>query len=600
MKTTILPQIKDIEVKDTPLSLNRFHLDETVLSAFPNATAVFEDQSLTGEYPITFSISPLEEEEYRLIARSDKIIIAALGAKGLMYALFTLSELDRINDGQLQEFDAFDKPSLPLRAFSDDISRGQISTIGDFCSIIRRLARYKYNTYMPYMEDVFRFESIPGWGQFSDPVPKEEWKAIIFYAAGWNISVRPVVNLLGHFNKLCRLEEFQPLALHYPDGRPSPVMDPKKPAVRELISKMLQELVDCFGPGVVHGGGDEPAALTEIYGKQEAAQLFIAHYSFVAQELKKLNCSLMLYADFFAPTWGEYSVPVGRIRELPADTDFIYWDYLTKDEYPLIDALHRQNINLVISPGTCSWNRFACDIFASYQNTRGLLKADAGRSRGMVMSAWADGGDTLREYAWPGTILGANFSWSPDSDYSFETYYELYHKSFFGFDSEQAQLLDPLYHPYHILKCCTVDVLRDEMWRDPFQPVSFPEYENIGILQAAMKKAAVDLSSLTPSRNKTAFDALRLTVARTAFVADKVASLSKSELKTVEQAIPFADKALLLSGQLLAVKELHKRLWFATNRFSEWQKCECRYDNLYDRLRMFARTARLPLYFENK
>ena len=91
------------------------------------------------------------------------------------------------------------------------------------------------------------------------------------------------MNLLGHFDKLFQIEEFQPLALRRKDGTPAPVMDPKKPEVRELISKLLRELVDCFGPGVIHCGGDEPVALTTVYGKQEAARLFIDHYTFISR-----------------------------------------------------------------------------------------------------------------------------------------------------------------------------------------------------------------------------------------------------------------------------------------------------------------------------
>ena len=52
------------------------------------------------------------------------------------------------------------------------------------------------------------------------------------------------------------------------------------------------------------------------------------------------------------------------------------------------------------------------------------------------------------------------------------------------------------------------------------------------------------------------------------------------------------EKALALAGDLLVVKELHRKLWFDTNRGSEWELCALRYDDLYDRLRMFARNCR--------
>ncbi len=592
MKTTIIPQIHSIDAKEGRLKLSDFYLSDGVLANFKNAAEIFRDNTLGDRYPITYIVSPMGEEEYRIIARSDRIEISASNQKGLMYGLFTLSELDLLNDGELREFDVFDKPSLSLRAMSDDISRGQISTTQNFCDIIKRLARYKYNTYMPYIEDVFKVESVPAWGRYSDPVSAEEWKMLIEYAKGWNITIRPILNLLGHFDKQSNIAEMQEIALKRRDGSVTDVIDPKNPKAREVLLKVLREVVDCFGPGVMHCGGDEPLALTEIFGKDEGARLFIEHYTWLAEEVQKLGCTLMMYADFFAPPWGDYAVPFDRALELPRDVQFVFWDYATRPEYPFVDKLHEAGFPMYISPGSWTWKRFSCDVKICYSNTKGLLKADHGRSLGMIMSSWADGGDTLRELIWPGVLIGANFCWSPESDYSYEDCYNLYHKTFFGFDEEQAALLDPIYHHDTIIRRADESEYRNEFWVDPFEPVRFKDWENIGILQAALRKAAVDLGSLVPARNIHAFQALRLTVARAAFTADKIANLPHGRLKNLEESIPYAEKALALAGDLLVVKELHRKLWFDTNRGSEWELCALRYDDLYDRLRMFARNCR--------
>lgn len=610
MKTTIIPQIKDIDVKTEALNLSDFVLSDSVLRIFPRATEVFSENGCPnlqnpsptqeGTFPIVYVPSPLSAGEYRIIARKDKIEISAADSQGLMYGLFTLSELHLINDAELIEFDAFDKPTLTFRAVSDDLSRGQLSTMDNFFLIIRRLARYKYNTYMPYLEDTFRYESVPAWGRYSNPIGKEEWQVIISYAKSWNLDVRPIINLLGHFDKLCRIEELQPLALRRRDGSICHMMDPKKPEVRTTIHKMLKEVVDCFGKGIIHCGGDEPVDLTEVYGKSDGGKLFIEHYTWVSAELHKLGCTMMLYADFFAPPWGDYAVPVGRVRELPQGAEFVFWDYAVREQYPLVDALHRQNVPLLISPGSWTWNRFSCDIRQCYGNTMGLLKADAGRSRGMIMSSWADGGDTLRELVWPGVLVGANFSWSPSSTYDYDACVKLLHKSFYGFDEAQTELLDPVYHYDRILRRGDEDEFRKEMFRSPFEPVAFKDWENIPILQAALRKASADLASMKPKRNRSGFEALRLTVARAAFTANKIAALPHEELRTQEQAIPFADRALTLAGEVPMLKELHRQLWFAENRMSEWEQCAVLYDDLYDQLRMFSRNCRTRKIFNRK
>ena len=597
MKTAIIPQVKQITVLEAPLVLSSFCLSQSVLDNFARAEEIFTDNHLCGKNPIRYVVEAMPEEAYKIRARSGCIDVLASSSKGLMYGLFTLSELDFINDGNLYEFDAYDEPSLPFRALSDDISRGQISTLSNFYAIIRRLARYKYNTYMPYIEDVFRFTSVPAWGRYSDPLEKEEWRAIIAYAKEWNLSVRPIVNLLGHFDKLCHIRDLQHLCLRRKDGSLTDCMDPTKPEVRSTIQKMLKEIVDCFGKGVIHCGGDEPLGLTEVFGVEEGGKLFIEHYTFIHDELAKLGCTLMMYADFFAPPWGDYAVPVDRAKELPCDTQFVFWDYAARESYPFVDALHRQNIKMYMSPGSWTCKRISCDIHQCYDNTMGLLKADAGRSLGMVMSAWADGGDTLRELAAPGILIGANFCWNPNSSYSYEQLYLLIHKSLYGFDEEQAMLLDPVYHHDRIVKRVDEHEFKLEMWRNPFDMVQFKDRENIAILQAAMRKAEADYASLMPLRNQETFKALSLSLARARFTADKIALLPDKEPENLEDALPYAEHALTLAGQLPMIKELHRRLWFETNRNADWEICAARYDDLYDQLQMFARNIRLRKYW---
>lgn len=599
MKTTIIPQIQTIEVGENPISLASYYLAETVLQEFPNAPAIFADNTpLTGDKPIFFIFADnISEEAYRIRAAANGIEIHASTSRGLMYALFTLSELDLINDGNLCEFTAFDAPALPLRGLSDDISRGQISTFENFCAIIRRLARYKYNTYMPYIEDVFRFDSVPAWGKYSDPLSKDEWRAIIAYAASWNLDVRPIVNLLGHFDKSRRIKEIQPLTLRLEDGTLTDCMDPTKPEVREMIVKMLAELVEVFGKGPIHCGGDEPLGLTQVFGEEKAGDLFIQHYTFIHNELEKLGCSLMMYADFFAPPWGDYSVPVDRAKEIPAGTDFVFWDYAYRPAYPFVDALHNQKIRMLMSPGTWTWKRFACDIRQCYDNTMGLLKADNGRSLGMVMSSWADGGDTLRELTAPGVLIGGNFSWNPQSDYDYDTTYALIHKTLYGFDEAQAKSIDALYHHDRLLWREHEHEFKLEMWFDPEKPVAYTERAKVSVIKEALIEAEKAYYALKPARNIDAFEALELTIARAKFTADKIAILPHTLPETIEDAAEYADGVLKLAGDLLPVKELHQKLWFKTNRTSEWPICEARYDDLYDQLRILARNLRLRRYF---
>ncbi len=597
MKTGIIPQIRQIEAGGRPISLRDYHLDGSVTASFARAAEIFLDNGpLEGAGRIRYEKEEMGEEAYRISAKAEEIVIRAASGRGLMYALFTLSELDWVNDGALCEFEAQDAPTLSERALSDDISRGQIPTAAAFYALIRRLAGYKYNTYMPYMEDVFRFRAVPAWGRYSDPMDAQEWRDIIRYAAEWNITVRPIVNLLGHFDKMAHIRELQPLALRRADGSLTDCMDPTNPQVRKVIRAMLEEIVDCFGPGVIHCGGDEPVGLTEVFGQEEGGRLYIGHYAWVHGVLKELGCTMMMYADFFAPPWGDYSVPVERVRELPEDIRFVFWDYAVRDAYPWVDALHAQRIRLYLSPGSWNWSGFCCDIRNCYGNTKGLLKADGGRCGGMVMSSWGDGGDTLRVLAAPGEAIGGNYSWNAQSDYSYEELYLLLHRSLYGIGADEARKLEPVYHYQGMVP--DPAAFRQEMWRDPLRLAGMTLPGGAEKLCAALEDAKRALEEMTPRRNAACFHALACAVGRALFTARKLLLLPAKMPETVEEALPCADAALRLAGELQALRELHRALWFETNRSSDWEICAARYDDLYDRLMIFSRNARLRRFWE--
>ncbi|MEG2429449.1 MAG: hypothetical protein RSA99_03620, partial [Oscillospiraceae bacterium] len=218
MKTAIIPQIKSVKITadkndaNSFINLCDFKVSNEILELLPIAKDIFSlnKQSETNknnpQHYISYTkIEPINNNEtkldyYEISIKNDSIEIKSPDKKGLMFGLFTISELGLINDDKLSFCEIYDEPALNMRGFSDDISRGQISTTQNFFDIIKRLARYKYNTFMPYIEDVFAFTNIKAWGKYSSPIQKDEWKAIINFAKEYQMEVRPIINLLGHFD----------------------------------------------------------------------------------------------------------------------------------------------------------------------------------------------------------------------------------------------------------------------------------------------------------------------------------------------------------------------------------------------------------------
>lgn len=236
-----------------------------------------------------------------------------------------------------------DKPSMPLRGISDDIARGQISTLENFKDIVRRMSYVKCNVYMPYLEDTFVFKKYPESGKFSDPVPQEEWRELIEYAKDYYITLIPVFNTIGHWDKNARLSYFAPYVIKEndrPDGIPCTSVDVRKPEAQQMIFDMLDELVDVFGEaGAVHVGGDEVGDYTGLFKKEKAGEYYNEHFNRIYDYLKKKEIKTFMYSDMYTPLYGDYSLGIDYIDQMPEDMNFVFWDYACRADYPNIKNL---------------------------------------------------------------------------------------------------------------------------------------------------------------------------------------------------------------------------------------------------------------------
>jgi len=103
----------------------------------------------------------IKKEAYRLVITENSIEIIYSTPPGAYYGFVTLTELIRHSPVNLQCVEIEDYPVMSVRGVTDDISRGQIPSLSGFKNIIKRLSLLKYNLYMPYIEDSFKFESHP-------------------------------------------------------------------------------------------------------------------------------------------------------------------------------------------------------------------------------------------------------------------------------------------------------------------------------------------------------------------------------------------------------------------------------------------------------
>ena len=567
----------------------------------------------TGTIKVDYSIcDTLEAEEYRLKISAEGIQITASAPNGAYYALVTLAQLFQLNNGEICLLEIEDKPTMPLRGISDDISRGQISTLQNFKDIIRRMSYVKCNVYMPYMEDTFEFKKYPESGKFSDPVPQEEWKELIDYAKDYYVTIIPIFNTIGHWDKNAKLEFFYPYVMKEnddPNGLPCTSVDVRKPESQQMIYDMLDELAAVFGESkAIHVGGDEVGDYTRLFKKDLAGQYYNEHFNRIYGYLKSKGIQTYMYSDMYTPLYGDYALGIDYIDNMPKDMNFVFWDYACRADYPNIRNLIDRKKKFCLSPATYTWNRLLPQHYISWLNTKLLAEHGSENARGIIMSGWCDGGLTLREENWMGIYVGGLFSWNCYNELSFEQAVQSYYKLFFGLEIDMDQyksLMDYdknfVEHPYNEQTFGAKIEFWYDQWqgggsrllqeflKDATQPVDEELKQKLQGCEEIFKKGYDYFSSLKPLYNQNAYDAFLFDIKRSYIAVQKISMLRNKPFKSREEAVKTAGQAEQMIAKLLDLKLEHQQRWFADNKQSEWNYVEAKYDDLIDSFKSLKR-----------
>ena len=146
MNLSIIPTVKSVVTDGNEVSFFDF-APAMSLQAHCRTEDILSDFAfeLKGNKLIKAEIDEsLEKEEYSVAVSENEIVIKGSCDAGVHYGFCTLVQLAALNDGAIPTGVINDKPDMSFRAVSDDISRGQISTVDGFESMIRRFSYFKY------------------------------------------------------------------------------------------------------------------------------------------------------------------------------------------------------------------------------------------------------------------------------------------------------------------------------------------------------------------------------------------------------------------------------------------------------------------------
>ncbi len=519
--------------------------------------------------------SAMRAEGYVLVIRPEKLMLMAATPAGFYYGIQSIHFLlkNKATRPELPALILRDWPDYPLRGFSDDISRGQVSNIENFKEIIRFLSHHKMNLYLPYIEDMFQFKSFPQIGADRGALAAGEWMELQNYAELHHVQIVPIFQTLGHFENILNQPEFVHLA-DYPGAASLNVC---REETYQFLETLLAEIAPVFRSKYFHMGADESwdvgrGASRERVAKLGMVRVLADHYHRVYELLRRYDKTVLMYGDM------TLKYP-DLFAEIPQDIIMVDWDYEGDSNFKSSEIMHKFGRPFWISPGVHGWRKFFPNLSDAVTNLSGFsrkgLKCDA---RGMIASNWCDfGAPTLRELNYYATAYSGACSWnSANADKEF--FEKVFFQDFYGAgDDADMQKI------YRSLDQATRAVSWMHFVSHPFYPLDDRKREEaknrVNLLPAISRSVKNEISRLDrlPIQRQKHLDYL-------GYVADLFswyARLNELQIK-LDKSIGFEFDFKLLVDDLRKLKGRFAELWLRSNRP----------ENLSYTLDLFERLAR--------
>ncbi len=421
-----------------------------------NANVTFEivKESDLKDVPTQFV-----NEAYKLIIDKNGININAVTYKGIYYGVTSLIQLFERSNNAIPFCTILDYPDMQIRGVSDDISRGQVSTLDNFKKIIENIARYKMNTYMPYMEDVLQLESFPTIGVNRGALTNNEVKELISFAAKNFVEIVPIYQTLGHYENILLQKEF----LKYAEFPGAASLDVSNPATYTFLETMLKEVFELFPSVNINIGADESYDVglgnsKSLVDKSSLAKVHLEHYKKVYAICKKYNKNVWMYSDILL-----HHPEI--LDELPKDIVAVDWHYRPDAEYPSTETFDKAGFKYIVSPSVWNFLSPFPTNFNALPNIEYITKDGIkNNSIGMINSNWGDyGAETIKELIYYGYAYSAACAWNIN-DSELTDFTKNYFTDFFNTSDSQ---IDEFYTLFSTQ-------LNQFLWHDVFRHPALP------------------------------------------------------------------------------------------------------------------------------
>ena len=508
-------------------------------------------------------------EAYSLEIAAEKILIQAGSDKGLFYGLMSVTQLVRASDdGTIPTLKILDYPDMSWRGISDDFSRGQVSTMENFETILRFLGEYKQNIYMPYMEDVVQFDQYPDIGVDRGALSKQDIAQLQKMAEQYFVQVIPIFQTLGHYENILSDPTFRKYA-EFPGAASLNTIDEQTDT---FLFNMLDELIPQFHSDYFHIGCDESrdvgfGASKELVKKNGTARVHADHYNKIYDKVTSQGKKVMMYGDII--------LRHPEILDMvPKDIIIVDWHYWPNTNYPSIKQFKEAGFTFLVSPGIHNWRQTIPNFTNAWMNIsiinyEGYLNG----ALGSINSSWGDyGGLNFREMNYLGYAMGAESSWNP-SNMDGNTIKQRFLKQYFGSDCLAMESL------FIVSNEIPNNTDLRYIFSNPFLPNNNDRNSSLSSTRL-IQNGELTLKLINQLRQKNMRNVDKLDYyeigARIGIMTGKKIALRQridfytenayNDMITTEILQEFIDECNILIAEILEIEHRYRELWIRTNR----------------------------------
>ncbi|MHB1455688.1 MAG: glycoside hydrolase family 20 zincin-like fold domain-containing protein [Armatimonadota bacterium] len=387
----------DCGIKFTP-SRQRFSL---IISS-PRRFVRREESTLPKEIEST-------SEGYSLQIDANEAVVTSGFEPGLLNGVQTLRQLVRANmkGKSIPSLKVIDWPSMKMRGYSDDITRGPSPTLKMLKSEVETSSFLKSNFLTYYIEHQYAYPKLPLIGPKDGSLKPEELKSLIKYAKLFNMEIIGCQQSFGHFYEILKHDEYKSLS------ETPYIIDPTNEGSYKLLDDMYSAQAPLTESEFFNVCCDETDGLgtgpsKELTDKIGVGGVYAGHIKRIHDILKdKYKKRMMMWGDIILRH-------PENLKDIPKDTVMLTWGYEALPTFESqIEPFAKSGYDFLVCPGVNCWGRLIPDFDKAVINIQNFVRDGAKMgAMGMLNTTWDDSGENLFNYNWHGIAWGSECAWN--------------------------------------------------------------------------------------------------------------------------------------------------------------------------------------------